>query len=223
MVDTDLLEYLESFLTEERKNRFSEVLKYRTKFLTVVAEDVFQLHNASAIVRSCEVFGIQELHLTEGRYGKRIDKNIALGAQQWVDIHSHDNTKNCIDSLRDSGYLIVATTPAGETVDLEDFKLTQKTALFFGTEKEGLTDQVLNSADRYLSIPMVGFTESLNVSVSAAIILQKLTSELRTSKLPWRLSENEILEKRLDWAIKTIKDADQIISRYKSKSASSSD
>ena len=223
MVDTDLLEYLESFLTEERKNRFSEVLKYRTKFLTVVAEDVFQLHNASAILRSCEVFGIQELHLTEGRYGKRIDKNIALGAQQWVDILSHDNTKNCIDLLRDSGYLIVATTPAGETVDLEDFKLTQKTALFFGTEKEGLTDQVLNSADRYLSIPMVGFTESLNVSVSAAIILQKLTSELRTSKLPWRLSENEILEKRLDWAIKTIKDADQIISRYKSKSASSSD
>ncbi len=223
MVDTNLLEYLESFLTEERKNRFSEVLKYRTKFLTVVAEDVYHLHNASAIVRSCEIFGIQELHLTEGRFGKRIDKNIALGAQQWVDILSYDNTKNCMDSLRDSGYLIVAATPAGKTIDLEDFKLTQKTALFFGTEKEGLTEEVLQSADRYLSIPMVGFTESLNVSVSAAIILQKLTSELRTSNLPWRLSEDEILEKRLDWAKKTIKDADQIISRYHSKSASSPD
>ncbi|MGI9546685.1 MAG: TrmH family RNA methyltransferase [Flavobacteriaceae bacterium] len=218
MVDLELLKYLESFLTPERKNRFLEVLNYRTNYLTVVAEDVFQMHNASAIIRSCDVFGIQQAHVIEGRYGKRIDKNIALGAEQWVDVHNYNNALECVNSLRGKGYKIVATVPAGDAINLEDFVIEDKSAFFFGTEKEGLSADVLKEADAAIQIPMVGFSESLNVSVSAAIILHKISSDLRASELPWGLSEEKILLKRLDWARKTIKDSQKIIERYKSKS-----
>ena len=189
----DLLAYLESFLTEERRNRFREVLKFRTKFLTIVAEDVFQLHNASAIVRSADVFGLQEVHLIEGRFGKRVDKNIAMGAQQWVDVKSYKNASECLDTLKSKGYKLIATIPAGNAIPLNEFTITEKTALFFGTEKEGLSPEIVQNADDFLQIPMVGFSESLNVSVSAAIILHKLATDLRKGDLVWQLSEEEKL------------------------------
>ena len=219
MVDMDLLAYLETFLTEDRKQRFKDVLELRTKFLTIAAEDVFQLHNASAIVRSCDVFGLQEAHLVEGRFGQRLDKNIAMGAQQWVDIKRYNSAGECLQQLKSEGYKIVATMPAGSAIKLEDYSVDEKTALFFGTEKEGLSTQIIEEADEFLQIPMVGFSESLNVSVSAAIILQKLASDLRKSDLPWQLTEEEKLVKQLDWAMKTIKNVDQIIERYRAASA----
>ena len=215
MIDNALLQHLESFLTDERKQRFLDVLSLRTKYLTVAAEDVFQMHNASAMVRSCDVFGLQEVHLIEGRFGHRLDKNIAMGAQQWVDVVSHNSPAECVELLRGRGYMIVATVPSGNAMDLEDFEIDRKTALFFGTEKEGLSDVVLEKADASIRIPMMGFSESLNVSVSAAIIIQKIATDLRRSNLPWPLSETEILEKRFDWTCKTIKNVDQIIERFK--------
>ena len=218
MVDLDLLAYLESFLTEERRNRFREVLDFRTKFLTIAAEDVFQQHNASAIVRSSDVFGLQEVHLIEGRFGKRVDKNIAMGAQQWVDIKSYKNARECAEALKSEGYKIIATMPSGNAIPLDEFTITEKTVLFFGTEKEGLSPEIVQKADDFLQIPMVGFSESLNVSVSAAIILQKLTTDLRRSDLNWRLNEEEKQAKLLDWTKKTIKNVDQIIERYKEAS-----
>ena len=218
MVDMELFAYLESFLTEERRIRFREVLKYRTKFLTIAAEDVFQLHNASAIVRSSDVFGLQEVHLIEGRFGKRIDKNIAMGAQQWVDIKTYKNARECVDALKLEGYKIIATMPTGNAIPLDEFTITEKTALFFGTEKEGLSPEIIQNADDFLQIPMVGFSESLNVSVSAAIILQKLTTDLRKGDLNWQLTEEEKTAKLLDWTKKTIKNVDQIIERYKEAS-----
>lgn len=214
MFDHDLLQYLEVYLTEERKRRFTEVLLNRTNFLTVVIEDVYQLHNTSAVVRSCDSFGIQSVHVVEERFEKRLDKNISMGAQKWVDVYQYPNTKDCIASLRDSGYKIVATTPHDDSYSLDAFEINQKTALFFGTEWKGLTEEVMNEADDFLHIPMVGFSESLNVSVSVAIILQNLTNKLRDSNLNWRLSEEEILEKRMDWTKKTIKDVEGIIERY---------
>ena len=217
MVDQQLLTYLETFISEERKERFLSVLKMRTKYITVAAEDVFQMHNTSALIRSCEVFGIQEAHVIEGRFGKRLDKNIAMGAQQWVDIYRYKETTDCIAALRQQGYKIIATSPHEDSCLLQNFKLDGKTALFFGTEKEGLSPAVLNAADGFLKIPMVGFTESLNVSVSAAIILQQLSEELRKSDLSWPLQEDEILEKRLDWTQKSIKSIDKIMDRYKNE------
>jgi tRNA (guanosine-2'-O-)-methyltransferase len=217
MVDLDYLAYLEGILTENRKERFLEVLKNRTNYFTVAVEDIFQFHNTSAVMRSCEVFGIQELNIVEQRFGKDIDKEIAMGAQKWVDINKYDTIGNCIETLKEKGYQIIATTPHNDSCLLHEFDVTKKSALFFGTEKEGLSEEVMSKADGYLKIPMVGFTESLNISVSAAIIIQDLTNRLRQSDVNWQLSDDEILEKRLLWAKNTIKDIKRIEERYYSE------
>ena len=216
--DLDLLAYLEGFITPERKERFLQVLSSRTRYLTVALEDVYQLHNTSAVIRSCDVFGIQEDHLVEGRFGNRLDKKIAMGAQRWVDLHRYASSGECIRALRRRGYRILATTPRPDSTPLQNVTLEAPTALFFGTEKEGLSPEVLEEADGSLYIPMFGFTESLNISVAAAIILQELSNRLRHSDLPWRLTEAEILEKRFEWTRKTIKAADEIIARYQGTS-----
>ncbi len=217
MVDIAYLEYLENILTENRKERFLSVLKNRTRHFTVAVEDVFQMHNTSAVMRSCEVFGIQELHVIEQRFGKRIDKEIAMGAQKWVDINAFDSITGCLDNLQSRGYQIIATTPHEDDCLLEDFDISKPSALFFGTERDGLSEEILKRADGFLKIPMVGFTESLNISVSAAIIIQNLTERLRKSNIQWQLSEDEIIEKRLQWAKNTIKDIKRIEARYYSE------
>ncbi|MDC6389514.1 RNA methyltransferase [Maribacter sp. PR1] len=214
MGDIELLTYLEGFISEERKDRFISILKNRTKYITVAIEDVYQMHNTSAVIRSCESFGIQEAHVIEGRFGKRLDKNIAMGAQQWVDISRYATSTEAIDILKRDGYKIVATSPHADSSLLTDFQLNSPVVLFFGTEKEGLSTEVLDKADMSLKIPMVGFTESLNISVSAAIILQDLTSKLRKSKLSWRLTDEEIIQKRLDWTKKSIKSIEEILIRF---------
>jgi len=214
MIDLDYLDYLEGFLTDNRKTRFEEVLAQRTKHFTVVVEDIFQLHNTSAVMRSCEVFGIQELNIIEHRFGKKIDSEIAMGAQKWVDIKKFSTIQNCIDTMKNKGYQIIATTPHDDSCLLHEFDITKPSALFFGTEKEGLSQEVMQQADGFLKIPMVGFTESLNISVSAAIIIQDLTTRLRSSDIRWQLTAEERLEKRLDWAKNTIKDIKRIEERY---------
>ena len=210
----DLLTYLEGFLTENRKDGFLRVLKNRTKHFTIAMEDVYQLHNTSAVMRSCEVFGIQELNVIEQKFGKRIDTEIAMGAQKWVDVNRFESISNCIDSLKSKGYQIIATTPHENDCMLDDFDISKKSAFFFGTERDGLSEEVLKNADGFLKIPMVGFTESLNISVSAAITLQNLTNRLRKSDVKWQLSEEEILVKRLQWAKNSIKDIKRIEARY---------
>ncbi len=210
----EYLNYLEEFITDNRKQGFLEVLKNRTKHFTIVTEDLFQLHNTSAVMRSCEVFGLQELHVIEANMGKTIDKEIAMGAEKWVDIHRHNSSQHCIDNLRAQGYQIVATTPHADSSLLENFDISKPAALFFGTERSGLSDEIINQADSYIKIPMVGFTESLNISVSAAIVIQDITTRLRNSDISWQLSESEVLEKRIDWARKTIKDIDNITERF---------
>ncbi|MFS4492130.1 TrmH family RNA methyltransferase [Maribacter sp. 2308TA10-17] len=215
MIDQQLLIYLEDFISEERKERFLEVLEERTKYITVAIEDVYQKHNTSAVIRSCEVFGIQEAHVIENKNAKVLDKEIAMGAEKWVDVYSYPDSDKCIEKLRKQGYKIIATTPHTKDCLLPDFEIDGKTALFFGTEKDGLSETVLNEADGYLKIGMHGFTESLNISVSAAIILQDLVTKLRNTNLDWGLTSDEKLEKRLDWTKKSIKSIDDILTRYK--------
>ena len=214
MTDLKLLEYLEGYLTESRKEKFSKVLSQRTKHFTVATEDVYQLHNTSAVIRSCDVFGIQEVNIIEERNSKRIDKEIAMGAQKWVDVNRFGSVKDCIADLKMKGYQIVATTPHTNDCELHDFDVTKKSCFFFGRETEGLSDDVLNVADCFLKIPMVGFTESLNISVSAAIILEHVTTKLRKTNVNWQLTEEEMFEKRLDWIKKTIRSYDEIVQRF---------
>ena len=213
-MDIRKLEYLERFVSPQRLERFREILALRTRHITVALEDVYQMHNASAVIRSCDVFGIQDAHLIEARFGRRLDRKIAMGAQKWVDIYRYDSTEACLGALRSSGYRIVATTPHGSGYSPDQLPLDRPVALFFGTEKEGLSEQILSQADAEVRIPMVGFTESLNISVAAAILLYDLSARLRKSEIRWGLSEPEILGKRFDWAFKSVRAAEEILSRY---------
>lgn len=214
-MDKQLYQYLQEFLTPRRIALFDEVVNQRTRHLTVVAEDIYQLHNASAVMRSCEIFGIQDMHVIEKRNETAVDSEIAMGAQKWVDLYRHNNTQDCIDRLRAEGYQIVATTPHENSTFLHEFDVTKKSALFFGQEKTGLSQQVLDQADSYLKIPMRGFTESLNISVSAAIILQSLVTKMRETSVDWELTEEEKMKIKFQWTKNTIKAVDQIIERYK--------
>ena len=142
MTDLAYLEYLEGFLTDNRMERFRQVLSKRTNHFTVAIEDVFQLHNTSAVMRSCEVFGIQQLHVVEQKFGKSIDKEIAMGAQKWVDVNRFESISACIQNLKEKGYQIIATTPHENDCMLDDFDISKPSALFFGTERDGLSEEV---------------------------------------------------------------------------------
>ncbi|WP_457616892.1 TrmH family RNA methyltransferase [Lutibacter sp.] len=219
MIDYKLIEYLEQFVTEKRRHLFRNVLDQRTNHFTVAIEDIYQPHNASAVVRSCDIFGIQNVHVIENKYKFHASNRVAKGAQKWLDFTLYnqknaDNTNTCIESLRQKGYQIIATTPHNDSCLIQDFDITQKAAFFFGVEKEGLSKQVMDKADGFLKIPMVGFTESLNISVAAAIILQNVTQRLKLSDINWQLSEIEKDIKYLEWMEKSIKSIQKIKAHY---------
>lgn len=209
-----LINYLEGYITPERKARIEEVLLRRTNHFTVCVEDVYQLHNTSAVIRSCDVFGVQQLHVIEEQFGERLDKNIAMGAEKWVDVHRHESAENCIKRLRSEGYQIIATSPHQTGYPLKDFDVSIKSAICFGTEKSGLSPAIMDQADGYLHIPMEGFAESLNISVSAAIILHHLRSKLNQSKIRWQLSKKERNKIRIDWTMNSIRSIDAVMSRF---------
>jgi tRNA (guanosine-2'-O-)-methyltransferase len=222
MIDHQYIAYLEKLVTAKRKDLFKKVLEERTRHFTVAVEDLFQPHNASAVVRSCEVFGVQDVHIIENKYKFYASRKIAKGAQKWLDFSLYNelntnNTLKCIDHLKAKGYKIIATTPHNNSCVLQDFDITQKSAFFFGVEKAGLSHNVLDNADGYLQIPMVGFTESLNISVAAAIIIQNVTERLKQSKVQWQLTEQEKAETYLDWLEKSIKSIKKIKTNYYSK------
>lgn len=213
-MDSQLLKYLQNHITDRRRELFKEVLARRTRHFTVVTEDVYQLHNTSAVMRTCDVFGIQDLHVVEEKLGKRVDREIAMGAQKWVSLNRYDSIASCMENLKSLDYQLIATTPHNESTLLHDFDVTKKSAFFFGKEREGLSDTVLKKADGYLKIPMYGFTESLNISVSAAIILQDVVTRLKQSDVDWQLSKEEKHEIELLWTKNTLKSSEEIIKRY---------
>jgi len=219
MVDHKYTEYLEQFVTEKRRALFEKVLDERTRHFTVAIEDIYQPHNASAVVRSCEIFGVQDVHVIQNKYKFYASNQVAKGAQKWLDFKlfkekDTNNTLACIEDLRSRGYKIIATTPHNESCVLEDFDITQKSAFFFGVEKEGLSKDVMDNADGYLKIPMVGFTESLNISVAAAIILQSMNEKLKKSNVDWKLSEDEKNILYQEWLEKSIKSVKKIKEYY---------
>ncbi len=210
--------HLLDFLTASRKARFEEVISSRTRHFVVAVEDVFQEHNAGAVMRTCDCFGIQNLCVIENENNYRMAKSISKGAQKWVDITAYRNTANnsqaCLDDLRSKGYQIVATTPHQNDCPPSSYDISQKSALFFGTEGEGLSETILKQADAFIRIPMVGFTESFNISVSAAIILYDLTERLRKSSIKWQLSETEQRQLRIHWASQTIPRGDKLALKF---------
>ncbi len=217
MNDPALISYLEDFLTDRRRSLIKKVIDQRTNHITVATQDVYQLHNTSAVIRSCDVFGIQNVHVIEEKFPKRIDREIAMGAQKWVTVNRHASAKECISHLRESGYQIVATSPHNDSLHLGDFDVNKKSALFFGTERYGLSDEIMKEADCTLKIPMYGFTESLNISVSAAIILQSLAERIRKEAVNWQLNEEEKEDLKLQWLKNNLKNSSELISHFYSK------
>jgi len=215
----DLIEHLSACVTQNRFSLFQQVLSERTRYITVVLEDIYQSQNASAVLRTCDCTGIQDVHIVEQQNEYEINRDVALGANQWLSLHYYntgeDNIYKGIESLKKQGYRIVATSPHAEGTSPEAFDLSKgKAALMFGTELNGLTDRAMELADEYIQIPMVGFTESFNISVSAALVLYGLRKRLESSDLDWRLDEEERAELLLNWLRTTVKMSEQIEKQY---------
>ena len=215
-----LIEFLSGFVTPRRLALFDRIIDRRTRYITVVLEDIYQPHNASAVLRSCECFGVQDVHIIENRNRYRVNPDVALGSSQWLSLKkyqsSENNTQHALSGLKKAGYRLVATVPGKRnSKSLDEFSLDKgKVAILFGTEMKGLSREAMNMSDEFLYIPMVGFTDSLNISVSVAVILYQLTSKLRMSDLFWELSEEEKTGIKLAWLKQTVKKSDLLIERF---------
>lgn len=208
-MDPGLFQYLNGFLTDERKAAFERVLTTRTRFLTVVLEDLHHQHNASACLRSCDCFGLQDVHIIEQANEFRPNTEIALGASNWTTISRYrymaDPVRACVDELKSSGYRIIGTSPREEFTSIREMPVDQRTAIVFGNEQRGLSDQMYDLVDDCVRIPMVGFTESFNISVAVAVALYELTGRLRDDiTIDWQLAPEEKHRLRVEWLQKTL-------------------
>jgi len=213
-----LLNYLLSFATENKRNLISSRLSERTRHLTLVLEDIYHSQNANAVVRTADCFGIQDIHVIEGRNAYDLNPRVVKGALKWIDLHRYahhqNNTEACINRLKTKGFVIVATSPHGDSVPLEELPIDRPIALMFGSEKNGLSKNALEMADINMHIPMYGFTESLNISVSAAISVHNLTHRLRESDVAWQLTDEERTELHFHWIRTVLKDPDGLEKRF---------
>lgn len=219
-----LIEYLKDFTTESRWNTIQKVLFERTNHITVVLEDLHKPHNANAVLRSCDGFGIQDVHIIENRNVFGAERTVSIGAHQWLTLKKYNNPESenvsvCFEALRKEGYKVLATTPHEQDQNLSELLIDQKVALVFGTEREGVTDSVMEQADGFVKIPMHGFSESFNISVSAAICLYDLTTRLRKSNLDWHLDSEYQKHLSLLWLTKTIKASDKLIEKFLKETA----
>ena len=206
------LDYMTQFLTEERKEVLRRTLASRTHYMRIMTENMFHPQNASAIMRHCEAFGIQQIHTVEDRCRFDPSVNIVRGTQKWVDVEHHDTTKEALEALKSDGYRIVATTPHRCSVTPETFDVTKgKFALVFGTEHAGISDEVIEAADDFLMIPMCGMVESLNVSASAAILIYMLSQRIRQQVDGWQLSDDEQLKLLTRWTMSSVRDFEGIL------------
>ena len=218
--DSDLLRLMSRHVTEERLEKILQVSALRTRYITLAAENIYYSQNASALLRSCECFGIQDVHFIENNNKlPTINRHVALGTSRWLTIHRHrkqeNNTLAALNYLKSGGYRIVATVPAANATPLPDFDLSKGPAAFiFGNERDGVSPIVQENADELLTIPMAGFAESFNISVSAAVILSHLTHELRSSEFPWRLKAEDLAELRLNWIRRTANRAKEVEDEY---------
>ncbi len=200
-----LIEFLGQYVTENKRTKIRQVLTYRTYYVTIALEDIYQPQNASATIRTCECLGVQTVHVIENRNEFRVSPKVTQGASKWVDIRRYraqgqDNTTRCIQDLRARGYWIVATTPnVTHCYTPEEIPLDRPLAFLFGNEEEGLSPRALEQADAYLRLPMYGFTQSYNISVSVAMTLTHVISRLHRSDRPWRLTPEEQEALTLAW------------------------
>lgn len=218
--EEDLIKYLSGFVTKDRNRLFKKKLLNRTKKITIVLENIFQPRNISASIRSADCFGIQDIHIIENSNKYSNDSEVSLGSEKWTTIHKYKdneyNTKKTINSLKKSGYKIIATTPENTNITLQDLNIKDKLAILFGGEKNGLSEDAINLADEKVQIPTYGFTESLNISVSVAICLYYLTSAIRVQNTNWKISKKDQNKILLHWLRNSIKSVEKIEELFKS-------
>lgn len=208
------IEYLSTFVTPERLTLFEKILENRTSYFTVVLEDIYQSQNASAVLRTCDCFGIQNVNVIENRNTFNVNKEVALGSSKWLTIRNfsekENNSLEAIKTLKKEGFRIVATSPHTEDTLLNNFDIEKgKAAFIFGSELPGISETIMNEADEFVKIPMYGFTESFNISVSAAILLHHITEKLRMNDtISWKLSDKEKENIKLQWLRNTVKRSD---------------
>ncbi|WP_107038025.1 TrmH family RNA methyltransferase [Brumimicrobium mesophilum] len=218
-VEEKLLNALYSIITKEKIEKFERISSERTRHITVVVENLYQEHNASAVMRSCDCFGIQDLHVIEKDNNFSVNRDIALGAGQWVNHHHYTDilypTTTCIQTLKKNGYKIAATTPHTDAFTINDVPIDEPIAFLFGTEQTGLSEKALDLADYYVKIPMVGFTESFNISVSAALTINTIRTRLeKQNEFNWKLSKKEQTELKIEWCKKIIKNPNGVVKDF---------
>ncbi|MBS2210751.1 RNA methyltransferase [Carboxylicivirga mesophila] len=218
MIDK-LLNFLEDFTLEERKQQLWDIANQRTRYATVVLENIYQTQNASAVLRSCDCFGIQDVHIIENENTFNVNPQVVMGATKWLNLHRYNerpnNTLTALKKLKGDGYRVVATSPHENDVNLNDLDLSKgKVAFVFGNEREGISDIVKEEADEFMKIPMYGFSESLNISVCAAITLQHVTTELKQSNINWQLPDDELKCLYFEWLKKSIKKSDLLVDEF---------
>lgn len=219
----ELIDYLTTFISDRRKERFDEVINNRTSHLRIVLENVYQGHNASAVLRSCDCFGVQNVHFIENRNRLKISDDVAMGSSNWLTIQRHsqseNNTVEAIQHLKSLGYKIVATTPHKNDYTIDTLPVGEKMALVFGTEIDGISQDVFDLADEFVKIPMYGFTESFNVSVCAALCMYELTTRIRQNVPDYLLSAQEKLDVYFEWLKTSVDKSDMLIADYLAKKA----
>lgn len=215
----EILRFFEGHVTPNRYQRFQEVLKERTEYMCVVLENIYNPQNSSAVIRSADCFGIQNVHIIEGKWEFRTHEEITKGSSKWVNVSHHeqkeDNNRAVFRKLKEEGYRLVATSPHVENSALKDFDVTAgKFALIMGNEMDGITDLAREEADAFIQIPMYGFTESFNLSVAASICFHHLTYKIREAGVNWQLSKSERDEILYRWFYNSISGAGELESRY---------
>jgi tRNA (guanosine-2'-O-)-methyltransferase len=219
MTDPELYERLSAFISPNKRALFDRIAPLRTRHVTVVLEDIYQSQNASAVVRTCDLVGIQDIHVIEDQNRYQLNPDVTLGSSKWVDIHRYrskeDNMMQCITTLRSKGYRIIATSPRSITNTPGSIDLSKPMAFCFGTELTGLSNALLDVADEHVRIPMYGFTESFNISVSAAILLYTVMERMRDSNVEWRMNNAELMTLKLDWARKMIHNPEGVEARVR--------
>lgn len=214
-----ITEHLSEFVTESRLNRMDVVLGDRTRYVTVVLEDICNAHNASAVIRSCECYGVQDVHIIENENEYSVNPCVTQGSAEWIDIIRYNepeenNSKTCLERLKASGYRLVATTLNGHDCVLDDLPIDKPLALMFGNEENGLTDYAMKQADIRMMIPMFGFTQSFNLSVSAAISLHHIIPGLRPTEVDWHLTEGEVLDLKYRWMKRIVRRSDLLEQKF---------
>ena len=210
----EIYDYLQQFLTDERLSKIEHFSKESSDFVLPVMEDVYQFRNAAAIVRSVEACGFHHVVALEEENVFNPNLKVTKGAETWVQVEKMPNNLDSLKEIKSRGYRILAVSPEKNATMLPDYEVKEPIALVFGTELEGVSDEILDFADETLAIPMFGFTKSFNVSVAAAICMYELKQKLMKSGIDYQLSEEKLLELKIRWAKNSIKSSEQILERF---------